>query len=1487
MLHVYLLTLERSPHIKKSSDLNSAQRNLLINFLKACYQYDFTKPLDCLKLSQNDYTRACEYVQLIEDHKDNFIHLGSEGTENEIEKKLGFGIAEIKNSLKISSLSRTSSQIDLSRLDDQKDNLERSLSLSSSQSYESDYQDVITPLFGNIRTCLQQASLPSSSTESDKIIHDLQLESDKVIHDLNLSFEDQIKTDLIKDILKAKYQQNFTSHVIDPVHYPSLKENLDADVHKLIQSANDYRSKILKIMRPHKKSAWHSFEHDLANSWESHDSSFRELLYAAATHELSGNNFNTYYKVELAKNTDLDELKANIRFYLEAITTLQQHQKARHLLEQCLHTKSPSLNRALADLLTVERQYDCQKDPHAIAILLLEAEQKIITRKSQLEHFRTMISKPNLFKHAALADGKTTFLRNLISKSKANRQNLSCVITHEPLIAIHHKQLERATSEAYGDKVYRFEFNRDHATDALSLRIIRNNLLTCITQNGRLDFTPHDLLSLHHSYILKFEDLVDPTSKRNPDVINEEIDVLSEILAIFKTKAVVSSDEIDKMVEANKQHNYGLGKPSKLDENKCLAGSSLVEWILSDKIYGPLFQNSDIELWKFANNKEFKRVFLKKMASKAISTYLPELNSDEIKTAIRYLTDRQNQSSSTVKKFRKTKINSLPTEKQLVIKTFHKLFHKIIPDSFKKRSGLNYIRSEDGIQVKPVIRNGKCSELSEFGTEEETIWFSCLSYMNSQNKKTPGGVTPNQIAQLVLDLKNESAKDVAKKIKENPHEYVMFNQTASAKKFKANFKIDLDAVNADHYPLLAKRINNNPSLLANFLQQYVFPVSEYHSYQIVGNPQHLVAMFKEFFGSSGTSNICRSLPDQININPAHVKQPGADGSVFLHLLQTFSLSDLLQYDDQANIPSQIGSLLKNNPGSALIDCAPVFPGLTADKIIENIAPFMPKKSLIRYTNDEDQEVVFDNEYLTISPENSAAIDNAFTILDKAQTRGTNKDMPYDSYGLLTINKLTTLTDFLQSAMRMRKFGKGQKIKLVVDAHTYSSLVKGGITKSNLIKNLINLLCHNESEFLKYQHHSKSEIQKLQSRAENVIYYALLQIKNPTHRKQIWTLCRHFFIKPSQETLETLDVAERQKFLDDLKRLVQNEIDKLQDLIKNIKPLHFEGRINFLAILQTCLDDLESNKTGDNLIDPKYLPLYSYSSSVDLHMNNSVQKEQNIKSDREVEQEIDLDKKAENLPKQIFVYCWRDIWDKEETPSLTNLLTKLTTPSDTSPLIPFAKHVEFYDKGIYFTHNLYRPADKSVKTLFPDLLPWADGADAELPPGQTRLFKMALVVDRRTPNKVYGILGSLKDFDHVFCKLQDPQYKENGIDYYIYSLTTDSLVGGNWPADYSQELQKNITRVIVQAKHLAGEVHLQEASQTPNSLEPSQCDIFKNWLVEKFEKDGLNIVNLEKNLRRYLRDFRPTMAKNYSGSPMAKIYTSCKKLCKKLVKSKSS
>ena len=110
------------------------------------------------------------------------------------------------------------------------------------------------------------------------------------------------------------------------------------------------------------------------------------------------------------------------------------------------------------------------RHPFRRALLLLEYDSKKIVWKSQIENIRDMLGKPNRFKHEALAGGKTTVLRVVISKLKADGTHMSGVITHEPLVEMHHPLLEKSTRQAYGESAFRFTFDRADSTDVFSLR---------------------------------------------------------------------------------------------------------------------------------------------------------------------------------------------------------------------------------------------------------------------------------------------------------------------------------------------------------------------------------------------------------------------------------------------------------------------------------------------------------------------------------------------------------------------------------------------------------------------------------------------------------------------------------------------------------------------------------------------------------------------------------------------------------------------------------------------------------------------------------------------------------------------------------------------------------------------------------------------------------------------------------------------------------
>ena len=173
--------------------------------------------------------------------------------------------------------------------------------------------------------------------------------------------------------------------------------------------------------------------------------------------------------------------------------------------------------------------------------------------------------KENLFKHEALAGGKTTVLRNIITKIKANGVNLSGVITHDPLIEMHHALYENTTNHAYGDKAIRFEFARKDPTDMIALKAIFRNLLKTVANHGRIDMTKKDVSELPP---LLHDEIRRAWQKQKERVWRNYMQRSTswrEIFTLFREHCRIGSDELDKVCDPEKEHNYATGEKGELD----------------------------------------------------------------------------------------------------------------------------------------------------------------------------------------------------------------------------------------------------------------------------------------------------------------------------------------------------------------------------------------------------------------------------------------------------------------------------------------------------------------------------------------------------------------------------------------------------------------------------------------------------------------------------------------------------------------------------------------------------------------------------------------------------------------------------------------------------------------------------------------------------------------------------------------------------------
>lgn len=1292
---------------------------------------------------------------------------------------------------------------------------------ASSSSIRRPYTDVAIPIFEEMETVITEAA----GTQNPHLAAQVAQLRSVFLAPSYQGYTAQLGNELIADMLEACTKQQKSVHQFVPnLNFVTLQAIL-AKRHGDLQTAVLRMKREIQSIFNIKQTSPGSLQQLQRNLKE--DDSTRERFFEEALFAFSDSRWQELIEQGVVTESQIGGLTVRIEQFLVNATHLQQYQHALVLIEELIAKPSDDVvSNQLCTLLNAKRHYDPVSDPHRGIWLLLEYHCKVIARKSQIQNVREMLKRENLFKHEALADGKTILLRNAISKIKADGISLSGVMTHQPLIEMHHPDYQQTTTHAYGDKATRFEFSRQTPTDVMALRAILRNLLNSIVNHGRIDMTKRDALSFHHSYILKFEALLHTQSAQELEQLHRELDLMGECVLLFLKHCRLGNDELDKVCDPEKEHNYATGDDAEIDPIKREATFEMVEWLLGDPTYRQFFATNTHYRLTEAESQQLRRWLAEKVRAK----YLPRTNKQ---AAIHYFTGL-GQGDTTP--FYSMYVEGSPDA--LILKAFQKFLSEVIAGPIAQRGGVSFSRSKDHVLVKPNAGNGECDENSEHGTEEEISFFHCLNYMD----QTQGGVLEEQIGNLVRDTQNQVARMVQESQTLNPDNPIDYDTTPQAQNFQSEFGFVLRLVTPSDYPKIAAHINENPENLIGFLRSRVFSRIFLKTEKIAGNSSDLVYMFKEFYGSAGTSTISMALPSKIVKDPSLMKQPGVDGAVLYALLKDFEDGDIIEVGD--NPTKEIASLLGREKGNALIDLSPAFPGMLAGEIVAALASESDETATFRFVDRNETVQVFDGKVTEPVKEN-LDVTTVTTIFDKDRARGTNLVMGNHSVGYVTISADTKLHDCFQAVARMRKLGKGQKIKYLIDS---------GVTKrvgsDRTFAGLFAMMVDNDAIGLK-KLILKGEKQTIKSIGRCQIFEQL-PLQERKNRAPVWRNVRTFFIHPTQENIRTMGAPRQlEPTAVVLKKMAKSEVDKLS-AVRGVE-------------IRDALALLKGKASGETLIPAMYLPAQTYDVVHDQEMQQEVEKE--LEQEQAMEQEL-----AQELEQVLSKGKNKDIpWYEIKAETIHELITRAQHQHlGLRKLNDRLYRVPFYDDGIIFTENFYH-------TLH-EMGPWgSEEIHAPLPPGQMRHSRFVLIVNNRvTPPKVTTIIGSAKDFDHILEFLDRP---ERSYDYYIYNMARNDLDGrlAHWK-DYSVAVQKQIVRAIVQVKLLNGEIHLLKPTGAAPIVK-QEYSTFIDFLREKHAQGLLDPVKLEANLRKLLTRLRPTFAAQYPHSTVAQAFNAWSGLSK--------
>ncbi len=432
-----------------------------------------------------------------------------------------------------------------------------------------------SPVFENVdQILIKESENKAGNLVSNQII-DLETEFSKYE-----GYTNELGKELITDVqIALNKQQESEYQFVKEINFNKLRADLKVKNDQLDKEVQEKKKAVILssfVLKSIPAGSLDEIKRNLKEEDATKEKFFDEALFA-----YGANNWKELLDQYVIHQGQIEELDRLIEDFLITATKKQQYGQSLVLIEEFLQNPADTVvANQLITLLNTKRYYNPMSDAYKRACLMLEYDSKIIARKSQIQNVHDMLKQENLFKHEALAGGKTTVLRNIITKIKADGINLSGIITHDALIEMHHALFRNTTTNAYGDKAIRFEFCRKDPSDLIALKALLRNLLKTVANHGRIDMTKKDALSFHHSYLMKFEELL---KGQKVDEINQEIDLMNEIFLLLREHCRIGSDEMDKVCDPEKEHNYATGEKGSIDPVKRDAAFEMVKWILADK----------------------------------------------------------------------------------------------------------------------------------------------------------------------------------------------------------------------------------------------------------------------------------------------------------------------------------------------------------------------------------------------------------------------------------------------------------------------------------------------------------------------------------------------------------------------------------------------------------------------------------------------------------------------------------------------------------------------------------------------------------------------------------------------------------------------------------------------------------------------------------------------------------------------------------------
>lgn len=1127
------------------------------------------------------------------------------------------------------------------------------------------------------------------------------------------------------------------------------------------------------------------------------------------------------------------QLQRSIVDYLQHATRVQHMDR---LAEKLAEIKTGQDNKMVkeerdelvaqaADLMTDQRHYDSSEHPE---YLVIEYKQKIRLRKQQVDKLDLLdIQKGRILHPESLGvagemimgGGKSSVLLPELLSLFADGEHIAIGVVPEGLLPTVAKDLSRFFGKALkrsvqvlsftGKTVINEETLRDIAAQLKSAREMRNVLLTA---SGSIE--SFYLKAIKHLHTAAHASQVDPELFAQ---FLRELDLVREILTLFRTQGRVIVDEGDLIFNPRRERHFTFGMEKPFDSHE----GELIGFLYESLLIDPAIQN--VMTFDFApgkNDRPFNRdTYQKEVVPRLIELLLQNnLGStrEEVTTFFKALTQEDRGILAAYLNHDKTAsvlnaVRDFPPKVRDLLALGKEEIHVLLPLTCNKQQGINY-GTIPGKNI-PVHFHG-----SNKPTQSDFEFYEAPSYTFQTFAKhgIPVDFFSNQIILLRTQALRELREDKSLKLED----------TQAGQAFRTlcgeDCRFSLFSVKPEE---LAATINQDMRKKLKLIRTVILPEITFKPLSLSANPQIFNFLFESVTAFTGTPWNADTYPQRLRIESDNTVSGITHGILWKN-------SQNKVYTITA--PSQekfAQELIGNHPHlhhvNAFIDIAGMSRGISNEAVARQFLdlPEFQKRNIngVVFYNAEDELMILERGKGRAPPAikplaaASTPLEERFTFYDQPHTTGADiKQLP-DAVGLATIGKQTLQRDALQGEWRFRELAKLQRIEFVLDKETEAVIrdklkeLTGKPLEGKIeLKHLLLFTTYNQA-LLQGDNNYRALRHKMKALLQAEAFSILLD-------PRVDAQCVLEFFKEVEELFVDKNIPSPWDLFG-LPQEPQASTDVVKaDMEKWLNSSAFQALQSPIAITQTgpqasLKAKLETLVTSSHDILPAVISKASqaYGREVEKETETEKEAEKEKETEKEVEQQIEktFDVEKQHPRQRIDLGGALFIVD--------HISFSEKSPNDACPILPLSYSLNLYD-DLKLYQDVFDSRLLSTNNLTPVFY-----YDSSTQPYHIFGFDQKSVTDLlfiKMPDGLRAIMLDLGDSAECQSRLQQEDSKINTS---IYSFQLGLHAQGKCPIS-PQELQDDphFMRLIVQAKFFNGEVY----------YTAEEMKVLEAWIKEK-------------------------------------------------------